>query len=507
LSRRRSNPALLSAFSQPKSASNSASNSASEPQTGWLFTSQPPVIQPDPQAEELPSFRRIFTVQSLVGEARQLIERRFADVWVQGEISNLRPAGSGHLYFTLKDADAQLNVVLFRRQASLLRFKPQDGMVVLARGKISIYENRSQLQLIADLLEPLGAGALQIAFEQLKSRLDAEGLFNPDRKRSLPPYPTTIGIITSPTGAVLQDMLNILNRRHARLNVTLYPAMVQGETTADSVIAGIEYFNAQLESGQPAPQILILARGGGSIEDLSGFNDESLARVIAASRIPIVSAIGHETDFTIADFAADLRAPTPSAAAELVTAAQHQVEQYLDELTRRAERACRYQLLRARARLNQLSADTVLQRVEHSLGRRMQRLDDQHFRLQSAIERTLRARFRNATLLRERIIRQDVSRHLTLLRTRLDRATTRLAQQAQSQLNTRRTKCIAARARIESLSPLAVLGRGYALVFDAQGRLLLNAAAATPGDNITARLARGEISATVQSATKENKSA
>jgi len=443
-------------------------------------------------------------VQSLVGEARQLIENRYADVWVEGEISNLRPAASGHIYFTIKDLDAQLSVVMFRRQSSLLRFMPQDGMAVLARGKVSIYENRGQLQLVADLLEPLGAGALQIAFEQLKARLTAEGLFATERKRPLPPYPTTIGILTSPTGAVIQDLLNILNRRHSRLNILLYPVVVQGQNTAQEVMEGIEYFNSQTAEEKPLVDIIIIARGGGSIEDFAGFNDESVARAIAASQIPIVSAIGHETDFTIADFAADLRAPTPSAAAELVTSAQHVIDQHLDELTQRVLRACRYQLMRARERYNQLSASAVLARVENSLGRRLQRLDDLHFRLQSAIERLLREQFRSATLLRERIMRQDVSHRLAQVHARLDRVSTRLAQAPQIHLRTHRTHLVSARARLESLSPLAVLGRGYALIFDAHDRLLTHAAATAPGENIIARLGHGSLSATVQAIKEEN---
>jgi len=498
---RRSNPALLAARGQRKTKAASKS-AVAETSPGWLFA--PPVAEAEVEAES-PLSRRIFTVRSLIAQARTLVEHRFADVWVEGEISNLRPAASGHLYFTLKDAEAQLKVVLFRRQATLLRFEPQDGMAVLARGKFSIYENRGELQLVADTLEPLGAGALQIAFEQLKTRLAAEGLFDAERKRELPPYPATLGIITSPTGAVIQDMLNILGRRHSRLNVLLYPAVVQGESAAAEVIRGIEWFNQQLAEGKPTADILVLARGGGSIEDLAGFNDELLARAIVASRIPIVSAIGHETDFTIADFAADLRAPTPSAAAELVTAAQHRIEEHLAELTHRVRRGCRYQLMRAREHYNRLSADAVLARVEDGLGRRMQRIDDQRYRLQTAMERMLRTHFRTATHLRDRILRQDVSQQLAQFHARLNRTATRLVQAQQTHLQRRRTRLLAADARLQSLSPLAVLGRGYALVYSADGRLLSDATAATPGDIITTRLAKGSLSATVDAVSDDNK--
>src|SRR6266851_3706781 len=244
-----------------------------------------------------PPERRIWTVRALVTDIRQQVETTYTDLWVEGEISNCRPAPSGHIYLTLKDGEAQLPVVLFRRQA--------------------------QLQLIAETMEPRGAGSLQLAFEQLKARLLAEGLFDADRKRPLPAFPKCVGIITSPTGAVIRDIVTVVRRRHARLNLLVYPATMQGSSSPGSVAAGIRWFNKH----PTLVDVIVLARGGGSMEDLAGFNDESLARIIAASELPIVSAIGHETDFTIADFVADLRAPTPSAAAELVTAAQHRIEE------------------------------------------------------------------------------------------------------------------------------------------------------------------------------------
>jgi exodeoxyribonuclease VII large subunit len=260
--------------------------------------------------------RRIWNVAELVGEVRSRMEREYADCWVEGEISNLRPAASGHIYFTLKDGDAQLPVVLFRRQASLLRFRPEDGLHVLVRGRVSIYEQRGQMQLIGETLEPVGAGSLQLAFEQLKARLQSEGLFALERKKQLPAFPRCVGIITSPSGAVVRDFVNVASRRHAALHILLYPATVQGDSAAPEIAAGILYFNQTRTA-----DVVVLARGGGSLEDLAAFNSELLARAIAKSDLPIVSAVGHETDFTIADFVADLRAPTPSASAELITAA------------------------------------------------------------------------------------------------------------------------------------------------------------------------------------------
>jgi exodeoxyribonuclease VII large subunit len=281
--------------------------------------------------------RRVWTVRELVGSIRLEVERAHVSVWVEGEISNCRPASSGHLYFTLKDGEAQLPVVLFRRQAQLLGARPKDGDAVEVRGRVSVYESRGQLQLIAETLEQRGAGALEAAFKRLKARLLAEGLFAEERKRPLPAFPRCIGVVTSPYGAVVRDIANVVRRRHARLNVLVYPAAMQGSECAASVMAGIRWFNAY----PGLVEVIVLARGGGSIEDLAGFNDEGLARAIAASGLPVVSAIGHETDVTIADFVADLRAPTPSAAAELVTAAQHRIEERVGALAQRVERAGR----------------------------------------------------------------------------------------------------------------------------------------------------------------------
>src|SRR5580698_5460599 len=279
-----------------------SAETSSEGSVPAVANSQKKEIASGPGATEL----RIWSVRALVFDIRRQVEGEYENVWVEGEISNCRTAPSGHVYFTLKDDEAQLPVVLFRRQAGLLRFRPADGLAVLVRGRVSLYESRGQLQLIAETMEPRGAGALQLAFEQLKVRLLAEGLFDASRKRELPAFPKCIGIITSPTGAVIRDIVTVIRRRHLRLNLLVYPATMQGANCAASVAAGIRWFNAN----RSLADVIVVARGGGSMEDLAGFNDEALARVIAASEIPVVSAIGHETDFTIADFVADLRAPT-----------------------------------------------------------------------------------------------------------------------------------------------------------------------------------------------------
>src|SRR5215472_14698565 len=257
--------------------------------------------------------RKTYTVGELNMAIRGVLGSEFDDIWVSGEISGTRTVSSGHCYFTLKDHDAQLRCVCFRASLRYLKFKPQDGVAVLARGRIDVYEARGEYQLLVEALEPQGHGALQFAFEQLKKKLAAEGLFDAARKRAIPPLPQRIGIVTSPTGAVIRDITEILSRRFPGLHMRLYPAMVQGEGSVEAVVRAIEYF-----SKSDWAEVVIVARGGGSLEDLWTFNEEAVARAIAASRAPVISAVGHETDFTIADFVADLRAPTPSAAAELV---------------------------------------------------------------------------------------------------------------------------------------------------------------------------------------------
>ena len=453
-----------------------------------------------------PNARRIWSVRSLVADIRENVERGYTDLWVEGEISNCRPAPSGHVYFTLKDGDAQLPIVLFRRQAQLLRFRPTDGLAVLVRGRISVYESRGQLQLIAETLEPRGSGALQLAFDQLKQRLAAEGLFDPARKRPLPAFPRCVGIVTSPTGAVIRDIVTVVRRRHARLDLLVYPAAMQGANCPGSVAAGIRWFNQNPGPNLDKVDLIVLARGGGSHEDLSGFNDEALARAIAASELPIVSAIGHETDFTIADFVADLRAPTPSAAAELVTAAQHRIEERVAALAARVERAARYQLLHLRQRYQRLSADQVLHRLRDAVSRRQQRLDDLAYRMEAAIRRRLQAPGRNLVSIEARLQRQAPTVRLASAQHRLAHASVALRRSASSLSLRRATRLNQLTARLQALSPLAVLNRGYALVYlqgeagvpgEAGETLLRSSTEVHPGQQIRARLASGSLQAQV----------
>jgi exodeoxyribonuclease VII large subunit len=447
--------------------------------------------------EQAPT-RRIWRVADLVSAVRTTVERGYTDIWVEGEISNFRPSESGHLYFTLKDGDAQLRIVMFRSQARLLRFRPESGMQVIARGRVTIYDARGELQLSAEFLEPVGAGALQLAFEQLKSRLAQEGLFDPSRRKPIPPLPRRIGIVTSPRGAALQDMLNILGRRHENVGILIYPAQVQGETAATEVISGIKYFNRAKNV-----DVIIVARGGGSIEDLAAFNDEALARSISASALPLISAVGHETDFTIADFVADLRAPTPSAAAELVIESKHRLAEHLAHLHQRLDRATRYRLLMARTQLQELSQHGAFARIQDLMGRRTQRLDELSYRLAANYRTLLHDYHRRLDVASSRVRHFDFRRSLAMVRSQLESGTDAVVNAFRTQLAQRRSVTERLTAQLEALSPVKILERGYALVFDANGALVKNAEKLAPGTEITARVARGAFTAEVKSTRKE----
>jgi exodeoxyribonuclease VII large subunit len=455
--------------------------------------------QLDLSFEQPRSTRRIWPVRELVGLVRELIEENYGDVWVEGEISNYRPAPSGHVYFTLKDSDAQLPVVLFRRQAMLLRFRPEDGLHVLVRGRVSVYEQRGQMQLVAETMEPVGAGSLQLAFEQLKQRLKDEGLFDAARKRPLPAYPRTVAIVTSPTGAVIRDFLNIVNRRHSGLSVSLYPVSVQGDSAPAEIEAALIELNAASLADPGFADLIVLARGGGSLENLAAFNSERVARAIASSSLPVVSAIGHETDFTIADFTADLRAPTPSAAAELITETQHKIAEHFAAQSHRLERAARFQLLNAHRRLARLPDSRSESRISALLHRSAQRLDDLSFRLESALTARLRHNQRQVAEFAAAVLhhdpRQAVARareHLSDLRARLLRSLERLLQSSASTFG-------ALDGRLHSLSPLAVLDRGYALVLSADGALIRSTSQLNAGDQLTTRLADGTFLSRMES--------
>jgi len=431
-------------------------------------------------------------VRDLVASVRTHIEREFADTWVEGEISNFRSPDSGHLYFTLKNGNAQIRVVMFRSSTRLLRFRPADGLQVVVRGRVTIYEERGELQISAEYIEPKGAGSLQLAFEQLKAKLEAEGLFAAERKRPIPSLPAGIGIVTSAQAAALRDILNILERRHHSVNVVIFPAQVQGDAATLEVATGVRYF-----SQAKNVDVIIIARGGGSAEDLAPFNNEGLARTVAASEIPVISAVGHETDFTILDFVADLRAPTPSAAAELVIRSRQEIEGQASALHERLERAMRYRLLMGRQALTELAQHGAFGRIMELIHQRQQKLDDVTHRLELA-ERSLLERSRRRWEAASAAIRHyDLRLVLSGVRRELESWTAALVAVMRNVLLQHRVRSERLQTALESLSPVAILERGYALVFDAEGKLLKSAAGVKLGDEVSARLAHGQIKATV----------
>jgi exodeoxyribonuclease VII large subunit len=393
--------------------------------------------------------RHVYSVSELTAEVKSVLEDGFSAVWVEAEISNFKHHTSGHMYFTLKDAEAQIRAVMFRGQNRLLKFQPKDGLAVLVFGTVTVYERRGEYQINVEFMEPKGVGALQLAFEQLKARLEAEGLFDEARKRPLPRLPRKIGIITSPTGAVIRDMLTILGRRFPGLAILIHPVQVQGETAAPEIAEAIGHMGQR-----PDLDVLVVARGGGSLEDLWAFNEEIVARAIAASPIPVISAVGHETDVTIADFVADLRAPTPSAAAELVVAHRDELRQRVDELAARAVAAVGSLLAVQRARVQMLGRHLVVLSPVVQVRRQAERLQGMKHRLT--------AWWRMARMLRQE-----------------------------------RLKVLA--GKLESLSPLGILARGYSICFALPGRQILKAAAdAASGSEVAVRLHRGELRCLVQ---------
>jgi len=436
--------------------------------------------------------RRVWKVRDLVAAVRTHIEREYSDACVEGEISNFRAVESGHLYFTLKDGNAQIKVVMFRSSARLLRFRPADGLQVVVRGRVTIYEDRGELQISAEYIEPKGTGSLQLAFEQLKARLDAEGLFAAERKKPLPSLPSRIGVITSPQAAALRDILNILQRRHHSVNVLIFPAQVQGDAASFEVAAGVRFFNQN-----DNVEVIIVARGGGSAEDLAPFNNEGLARTIAASEIPVISAVGHETDFTIADFVADLRAPTPSAAAELVIRSRQEIEEQASALHERLSRVMRYRLLMGRQALTELAQHGAFNRMMELIRQRQQKLDDLHHRMELAERSLLERMHRRWEAISAAVRHYDLRLVLSGMRKELDSRTTALVAVTRNVLLQHRVRSERLQTALESLSPLAILDRGYALVFDANGKLLKDPAAVNIGDEISARLAHGEVQASV----------
>lgn len=434
-----------------------------------------------------PASHAILTVSDLTARLRKHIETTFADVWVEGEISNLRMPSSGHAYFTLKDATSQLRAVLFRSVGRALRFGLQDGIHLVCRGRITVYEPRGEYQLVVEYAEPKGVGALQLAFEQLKARLAAEGLFDAARKRALPYLPRCIGVVTSSTGAAIRDIIQVAHARDPGVRLVVNPVLVQGDAAAAEIVRAIAELN---EVGEV--DVLIVGRGGGSLEDLWPFNEEIVARAIAASRIPIVSAVGHETDYTIADFVADLRAPTPSAAAELVVRDRRELRQRLQNTRERTVQAMRVGI-RDRRRIVEKERRGLLDPAM-LVQRAMQRRDDLEMRLRLAVVARVRdVRVRVHTIRHDLLLRSPIQRIKQGL-TMLPHLRLRLEQRMRAVRVLWRRSLEATAGALQALSPLAILDRGYSITRRwPEMTLLKTASGVVPGGAVHVRLASGEL--------------
>ncbi len=429
--------------------------------------------------------RNVLTVVDLNMAIRALLDESFGNVLVAGEISGCKIASSGHYYFTLKDEAAQLSCVCFRMTARFLRFKPRDGVAVIARGRVDVFEARGQYQLIVESLEPQGHGALQVAFEQLKKKLAAEGLFEAARKRTLPKLPARIGIVTSPVGAAMQDILQVLARRFPGLQIRVYPAQVQGEGSVEAVCRGIEYFGA----GGWA-DVIIVARGGGSLEDLWTFNEEAVARAIVASDVPVISAVGHETDFTIADFVADLRAPTPSAAAELVICTRQEILDAVAAHRRKLEQAIRYRLADAARALHEQGIDRATTLLHRQIGRSQQRIDEVIYRMRDQMRTAVDSRRRKLELTSALLRRLDVRLRFAEARRRVDRAEATASRSIHLRILREKGRLSPLTAHLTQLSPLRILERGYAIVLNQERRIVKSSADAPVGESVEIRTAR-----------------
>ncbi|MEP6715360.1 MAG: exodeoxyribonuclease VII large subunit [Terriglobia bacterium] len=438
--------------------------------------------------------RRIFSLRELSDGIRGTLERSFTNIWLAGEISGTKPAPSGHCYFTLKDSEAQIKCVCWKLTYLRLKFKPKDGVQVLVRGRVDIYEQRSEYQFVVETIEPHGHGALQLAFDQLKQRLLLEGLFEAARKRPLPRFPRRIGIVSSPKGAVIQDFIEILSRRFPGLHVRLFPARVQGPGSVEDVCRGLEYFGR----GGWA-QLVVVARGGGSIEDLWTFNEEAVARAIAECVIPVVSAIGHETDITIADFVADLRAPTPSAAAEMIVCTRQELLDRVGSQTAAMTQRMRYRLAILQRRLREQAIDRATTLLHRNLARRLQRVDDSEERLRNAIRARLAAGERRRRMLEEKLQYYDLRPRFRRDRARFSEAAVRVEALLKASLGCKRQRYERASAMLGQLNPRSVLARGYAIVLNGRGSVVREAAALSPGEELNLLFAKDSATAAVLS--------
>jgi len=465
-----------------------------EDETPPPATSDQPATNAERPAGLPVTARRVLTVTELTVKVRDLLETEFVEVWVEGELSNCRLWNTGHLYFTLKDGGSQIKAVMFRTTVRYLKFKPADGLRVVARGRVSVYEPKGEYQLVCEHLEPQGLGALQLAFDQLKKRLQAEGLFEGERKRPLPTLPRKIGIVTSLDGAAIRDIINILRRRYANAHLVIRPTRVQGDGAALEIARGLRAIGRV-----PGVDVIIVGRGGGSIEDLWAFNEEAVARAIAEAPVPVISAVGHETDTTIADFVADLRAPTPSAAAELVVAAKDEFSARIDRLRDRLRAAARGRVQGLSRRVHVLSSRPGFAGIPGRLAMRGRHAAELSHALARVMRADVGARERRRQQLERQLTTFDLGRRLAGIRTRLVRADGQLTGAVRGRQHRAVAQLGSAAGRLDTLSPLAVLGRGYAVCWIAdRTRALRDAADVAAGDRVTVTLARGELECDVR---------
>lgn len=444
-----------------------------------------------PSGQSVPT--GVYSVASLTGEIHRMLSRSFDDIKVAGEISGWKVWASGHAYFTLKDQHAQIRCVLFRNNLRYLRFKPHDGAAVIARGSIEVRAERGEYQLLVSGMEPQGLGRLYEMFADLKEKLRGEGLFDEARKRPLPVFPRRIGIVTSPQGAVIRDMLTVLRRRWPGLHIRLYPTPVQGAGSVEGIVEGLDWFNA---SGWP--DVVIVGRGGGSLEDLWSFNDERVARAIAACRVPVVSAVGHETDFTIADFVADVRAPTPSAAAEIVVLERSEVLARVGRAQQRTLRAIGFRLAQLARRLDRQGVERATRLLELRVNRMQQRTDELDYSLRTQIARGLLLRRERLRALDARLRERDLSVRLAKAGERWRAGSRALDEAIERRLGLAQRRLEPLPWRLEALSPMGVLERGYSIVQTEDGRIVKRANDAPEGASIRVRLHEGRLTALVR---------
>ncbi len=435
---------------------------------------------------------KVFNVSELNERIKEVLEIEFFALNVQGEVSNYKRHTSGHWYFTLKDADSQLRAVFFRQWNRLMRFEPENGLEVRVRGRLSVYEPRGEYQVVVETLEPVGIGTLQLAFEQQLRKLSAEGLFDETRKRRLTAFPRRIGIITSPVGAVLRDMLQILGRRNPSINIVIAPVRVQGNGAAGEIADAIRLLNKHAKQKGYEIDVIIIGRGGGSIEDLWAFNEEQVARAIYNSEIPIVSAVGHETDFTVADFVADLRAPTPSAAAELVAADCDLLSSRIAGLQQHLHRAMFYCLSRHRAELRNLIEGRGFIETGQAIIQFSTKCRELESRAVTGLKNNLRLTSWQLLELQRRLAATDFRASGLINQARLITLSNALKQALQKRLEWKSRRLAVESGKLNMLSPLAVLGRGYALVKDETGKLIIQSASLSEGQNLRIRFADGE---------------